>query len=155
MLEASHFFLKLQLRSRDISDIVSGNLNVISSIPNQGCICDDHKQSTRSKSKASWNLSTMSCFQSWATICCTIAFWKSFENKNIFATYNGFTGKFEGKEGYFTKNVVYQEVLSIVHTTNNNPVVTILGGGGGIDLKISLLKITNNYNPKTKQHLSV
>ena len=42
----------------------------------------------------------------------------------------GLQGKFEGKEGYCTKNVVYQEVLSTVHTTNNNPVVTILGGGG-------------------------
>ena len=42
----------------------------------------------------------------------------------------GLQGKFEGKEGYYTKNVVYQEVLSTVHTTNNNPVVTILGEGG-------------------------
>ena len=42
----------------------------------------------------------------------------------------GLQGKFEGKEGYCTKNVVYQEVLSTVHTTNNNAVVTILGGGG-------------------------
>ena len=56
----------------------------------------------------------------------------------------GLQGKFEGKEGYYTKNVVYQEVLSTVHTTNNNPVVTILGGGGVIDLEISLLKIKNN-----------
>ena len=64
-----------------------------SAISNQGCICNDHKQSTRSKPKASWHLTTMSCFRPWETICCTIAFWKSFENKNIYATNNGLTGK--------------------------------------------------------------
>ena len=54
----------------------------------------------------------------------------------------GLQGKFEG-----TKNVVYQEVLSTVHTTNNNPVVTILGGGMGIDFSLLNEKIIN-----PKQH---
>ena len=58
------------------------------------------------------------------------------KTKKYMPKITGLQGKFEGKEGYYTKNVVYQEVLSTFHTTttttttNNNPVVTILGVNG-------------------------